>query len=150
MLNYLKNMIIIIVWRIKIKKIKNARSVDDIAELFKQELDEVKIDVELFKKYDNYNSIKNQNKKNNNNDVIDLVNNEITIDEKNVIKIDDENNNVSNKQIKNKKEKNAKMTDSTNKENINLTNEINLEENQKEIGNEGTTPLGIWLVENNW
>ena len=123
------------------KKIKNARSVDDIAELFKQELDEVKIDVELFKKYDNYNSIKNQNKKSNNNDVIDLVNNEITIDEKNVIKIDDENNNVSNKQIKNKKEKNAKLTDSTNKENINLTNEINLEENKKEIENEGTTPL---------
>ena len=112
------------------KKIKNARNVDDIAELFKQELDKAKIDVNLFNKYDK--SSKPQ--KINNDEIIIELNKYsknskeklIRIDDKKVKRINDNNNN--NNSRRNKKNN---LNDSNNKENINLTNDNNSEENTK-------------------
>ena len=123
------------------KKIKNARGIDDIAELFKQELDNVKIDLDLFKKYDSYS---NKNK-NNNEDVIIELNNINGVEDKNVIQIDDENIEI-NKITPEKKIEKKKMNDSTNKENINLTNENNLEDNN----NKGNRPDKVDSLDTNY
>ena len=115
------------------KKIKNARNVDDITQLFKEELDKAKIDINLFNKYDK--ASKNTNNKK---DVIIELNNKnnnknknskekmIRIGDKKIIKINDSDN--SNNTRKNKKNN---LNDTNNKENINLTNDNTSEENNK-------------------
>ena len=115
------------------KKIKNARNVDDITQLFKEELDKAKIDINLFNKYD-----KPSKNTNNKKDVIIELNNKnnnknknskekmIRIGDKKIIKINDSDN--SNNTRKNKKNN---LNDTNNKENINLTNDNTSEENNK-------------------
>ena len=115
------------------KKIKNARNVDDITQLFKEELDKAKIDINLFNKYD-----KPSKNTNNKKDVIIELNNKnnnknknskekmIRIGDKKIIKINDSDNN--NNTRKNKKNN---LNDTNNKENINLTNDNTSEENNK-------------------
>ena len=115
------------------KKIKNARNVDDITQLFKEELDKAKIDINLFNKYD-----KPSKNTNNKKDVIIELNNKnnnknknskekmIRIGDKKIIKINDSDN--SNNTRKNKKNN---LNDMNNKENINLTNDNTSEENNK-------------------
>ena len=104
------------------KKIKSARSIDDITDLFKQELDKVKIDVDLFKKYDKTN--KNQNKDKTIFIELNKSNEEKGNEDNNYIQIEEENDDIIIEN--NKKEKN--INDITNKENI---DENNLENNKK-------------------
>ena len=116
------------------KKIKNARNVDDITQLFKEELDKAKIDINLFNKYDkaskNTNNKKDViielNNKNNNNKNKNSKEKMIRIGDKKIIKINDSDN--SNNTRKNKKNN---LNDTNNKENINLTNDNTSEENNK-------------------
>ena len=116
------------------KKIKNARNVDDITQLFKEELDKAKIDINLFNKYDkpskNTNNKKDViielNNKNNNNKNKNSKEKMIRIGDKKIIKINDSDN--SNNTRKNKKNN---LNDMNNKENINLTNDNTSEENNK-------------------
>ena len=107
------------------KKIKNARNVDDIAQLFKEELDKAKIDVNLFNKY-------YKTSKNNNNEVIIELNKNIKNNKEKMIRIDDKkviriNDNINNS----KRNKKNNSNDTANKENINLTNDNTSEENNK-------------------
>ena len=116
------------------KKIKNARNVDDITQLFKEELDKAKIDINLFNKYDkaskNTNNKKDViielNNKNNNNKNKNSKEKMIRIGDKKIIKINDSDN--SNNTRKNKKNN---LNDTNNKENFNLTNDNTSEENNK-------------------
>ena len=118
------------------KKIKNARSIDDMAELFKKELDNTQIDINLFKQYDNYSNIKNKIPNKNMNVYIELNNNSANKEDKNVIQIDD-NNDIKEEIIIDEGEKNneknkKKINDTMNKENTNKNNNSNNENNSEE------------------
>ena len=105
------------------KKIKNAKSVDDIGELLKEELDKVKMDNNLYKKYEKIINNNTKTPQNENEEIIIELNKKnknnkekmLRIDEKNVIRIEDNNKNISKK---NKKNNFVEL----NKENFNLTN----------------------------